>query len=136
MMFFGFTRCSSECPVTLFRLAKILQRFGQDADRIRILFVTLTPEQDNPSVLQQYVATFDASHMIGLTGNPNEIEALAKRYRVAYRPSSSSSAANDITHGTAVYVFDSAGHARLLITPDDAIETAAEDLHQLLASEP
>ncbi len=134
MMFFGFTNCVSECPATMFRLAKIVKILGQEAERTRILFVTLEPERDTSQVLHRYVAAFDADHAIGLTGKTDDIEALVKRYRAAYRPRKSDG--DDIVHSIAVYVFDSEGHARLLMTPDDTIETVAHDLRQLQASAP
>lgn len=129
MLFFGFTDCISECPVTLFRLAKIVQRLGKDGNRIRILFVSLVPARDSPQVLRRYLSGFDAEHAIGLTGGTDEIEALAKRYRAAYRPGASD--AGNVTHSAAVYVFDTQGHARLLVTPDDAIETVVNDVRRL-----
>ena len=130
MLFFGFTSCQAECPSTLFRLAKIVQGLGDDAKRVRILFVTLDSGRDTPQVLHRYVTGFDAGHAIGLTGKDAEIEDFAKRYRAAYRPIKSDS--DDITHSAAVYVFDPQGHARLLVTPDDPIETAVNDLRHLL----
>lgn len=132
MLFFGFTNCQAECPTTLFRLAKIVQRMEANADSTRILFITLDPGHDTPEVLHRYLTAFDAGHAIGLTGNEAEIEALAKRYRVAFRPKKSDS--DDITHSAAVYIFDPQGHARLLVTPDDTIETVVDDLRYLLDS--
>jgi protein SCO1/2 len=132
MLFFGFTSCQAECPSTLFRLAKIVQHLGDNANRARILFVTLDSGRDTLQVLHRYVTAFDAGHAIGLTGSEGEIEDIAKRYRAAYRPRKSDS--DDIIHSAAVYVFDPQGHARLLITPDDAIVMAANDLRRLLES--
>ncbi|MGZ8160091.1 MAG: SCO family protein [Methylobacter sp.] len=130
MLFFGFTTCQAECPTTLFRLAKIVRLLGDHVNRTRILFITLDPGRDTPQVLHRYMAAFDAGRAIGLTGNETEIEVLTKRYRAAYRPRKSDS--DDITHSTAVYVFDPQGHARVLVTPDDKIETVANYLQHLL----
>jgi protein SCO1/2 len=132
MLFFGFTSCQAECPTTLFRLAKIMRNLGDNANHTRILFVTLDPGRDTPQVLHRYVSAFDAGHAVGLTGNETEIENLTKRYRAAYRPRKSDS--DELSHSAAVYVFDPQGHARLLITPDDSIETVADDLRRLLGS--
>jgi protein SCO1/2 len=132
MLFFGFTDCQTECPTTLFRLAKIMQRMGTNANRTRILFVTLNPVHDTPEVLHRYLTAFDAGHAIGLTGSEGEIGDITKRYRAAYRPRKSDY--EDITHSAAVYVFDPQGHARLLVTPDDTIETVADDLRLILNS--
>lgn len=134
LMFFGFTDCRSECPVTLFRLVNVMKRLGKDADHTRIVLVTLAPERDSPPVLHHYVTAFDAYHAIGLTGGSDQIEALAKRYRAAYRPGAP--ATESIVHSAAVYIFDAQGHARLLMTPDDAIDAVANDLRQLSSSGP
>jgi protein SCO1 len=132
MLFFGFTSCQSECPATLFRLTKIVRRLENNTNRTRILFVTLDPGRDSLPVLHRYVTAFDAGHTIGLTGNESEIEALAKRYRAAFRPRESDS--EELSHSAAVYVFDPQGHARFLITPADTIEMVANDLRILLGS--
>ena len=132
MLFFGFTNCQSECPTTLFRLSEIVQELGADANRTRILFVTLDPCRDTPHVMHRYLTSFDAEHAIGLIGNEDQIEELAKRYRIAYRRKDPGS--GDIAHSAAVYVFDPQGHARLLITPNDPIEAVVNDLRRLLES--
>ncbi|WP_340123386.1 SCO family protein [Methylobacter svalbardensis] len=132
MLFFGFTNCQVECPTTLFRLTKIVRHLGDHANRTRILLVTLDSGRDTQQALHRYVTAFDAGHVIGLAGIDSEIENLAKRYRAAYRPKKPDS--DDIVHSAAVYVFDTQGHARLLVTPDDTIETVANDLRHLLDS--
>jgi protein SCO1/2 len=134
MLYFGFTSCKAECPATLFRLTKIVQRLENNANRTRILFVTLDPGRDTLHVLNRYVTAFDAEHTVGLTGNEADIGNLAKRYRAAFRPRKSDS--DEINHSTAVYVFDPQGHARFLITPEDALETVANDLRLLVESSP
>src|SRR5688500_14567726 len=72
LMYFGFTNCDSECPVSMARLARVMQLLGNDANRMRILFVTLDPERDTPQVLHHYVGQFDPDHAIGLTGTTSD----------------------------------------------------------------
>jgi protein SCO1/2 len=132
LLFFGFTSCQAECPTTLFRLTKIVRYLEEKVNRTRILFVTLDPGRDTLQVLHRYVTAFDTEHMVGLTGNESDIEDLAKRYRATFRPRESDS--DEISHSTAVYVFDPQGHARFLITPEDAVETVTNDLRGMLDS--
>ncbi|MDQ3186412.1 MAG: SCO family protein, partial [Pseudomonadota bacterium] len=113
------------------RLAHVLQLLGENANRTRVLFVTLDPGRDNPQVLRRYVAQFDPERAVGLTGTTDAIENLTKRYRAAYRPRSGIGG-TDITHGDAVYIFDSQGHARLLATSADSDKNLAEDIRRLL----
>jgi protein SCO1/2 len=132
LMYFGFTHCDSECPVSMARLAGVMQLLGTDANRIRILFVTLDPKRDTPQVLHRYVRQFDPDHAIGLTGTTSDIERLTKQYRAAYRPRSKIGETGGIDHGDAVYIFDSQGQARLLATSADSDEYLVQDLRRLL----
>lgn len=132
LMYFGFTNCDAECPVSMARLAHVAQLLGDSANHMRVLFVTLDPERDTPQVLERYVARFDPLRAIGLTGETDDIESLTKRYRAAYRPRSRTGGTDGIIHGDAIYIFDSQGQARLLATSVDTDESLAEDLLRLL----
>jgi len=132
LMYFGFTHCTAECPVSMARLAHVMRLLGNDGHRARILFVTLDPQRDTPQVLHRYVMEFDPEHAVGLTGTITDIERLTKQYRAAYRPRSKFEEAGDIEHGDAVYIFDTKGQARLLATSSDSDENLAKDLHRLL----
>ncbi|PSJ18982.1 SCO family protein [Nitrosomonas supralitoralis] len=132
LMYFGFTNCQAECPVSMAKLSHVIQTLGKDADRIRVLFVTLDPGHDNPEVLRRYIAQFDPEHVIGLTGTTKDIQNLTKRYRAAYRPRSKNIVQSGIVHGDAIYIFDSLGHARLLATSTDPVENLAKDIRRLL----
>ena len=78
---------------------------------------------------------FDAQHAVGLTGTDGAIESIAKRYRVAYQMEKRDpSGAYDVTHSSAVYIFDSHGHARLLATESDSIDTITHDLRRVIDS--
>jgi protein SCO1 len=132
LMYFGFTHCNAECPVSMARLAHVMRLLGNDAERTRILFVTLDPQRDTPQTLHRYITQFDAEHAVGLTGTVADIERLTKQYRAAYRPRSKIEEVGDIEHGDAVYIFDAKGQARLLATSSDPSERLAEDLKRLI----
>src|SRR3546814_3895061 len=84
LMFFGYASCPDICPTTMVQLAQVTEALGADADKVRILFVSVDPHRDTPAILQAYVDQF-ARHAIGLTGNESTIADLARRYRVAYK---------------------------------------------------
>lgn len=134
LMYFGFTSCKAECPVSMARLGQVMQLLEESADGVRILFVTLDPEHDVPVVLHRYVTQFDPERAVGLTGSTGDIQSLTKRYRAAYRPRSKAGNGSGITHGDAVYIFDSRGRARLLATSSSSDEDVAEDVRRLLKS--
>ncbi|HZB92781.1 MAG TPA: SCO family protein [Stellaceae bacterium] len=138
MLYFGYTYCPDVCPTTLSNLAEILQRIGSDARQVRVLFVTVDPDRDTLPVLATYVKNFGAEFE-GLRGTPDQLAALAQRYRVVYSVTKpTKDHPYEVTHSSAIYVFDGTGAARLLVpslattTPD--ITGTAADLKRLVAA--
>ena len=133
LVYFGYTHCPDVCPETMGRLMQVLAKLGPDAQKVRILFITVDPARDTPQALHDYVGAFDAQHAEGLTGTDWQVESLAKRYRVAYQMEKRDPHGNyEVTHSSAVYVFDSQGHARLLATDHDKPDTIAQDLRRII----
>jgi len=81
LVFFGFANCPDVCPTTLFEMSEILRALGPDAEKANALFVTVDPERDTPSVMKDYLSSFDP-HLRGLTGDPAAVTAMTKAYRV------------------------------------------------------
>ncbi|MGI4812399.1 MAG: SCO family protein [Janthinobacterium lividum] len=135
LVYFGYTHCPDVCPTTLAHLTDVLRRMGSDARDVRILFISVDPQRDTPPVMHAYVDAFDAEHAVGLTGNDAAIEALAKRYRVAYEAAKADpSGAYEVTHSSAIYIFDKTGRARLLGSSTDTAENMMHDLRRLARS--
>jgi protein SCO1/2 len=134
LLYFGYTHCPDVCPLTMAHLHVVMQHLGKLADGARILFVSVDPARDTPAVLHTYVNAFD-SHATGLTGTPRAIEALVKRYRSAFtREPASKDGGYEVSHSSAIYVFDRDGNPRVLFTPADKQDDLVHDLHLLLAS--
>jgi protein SCO1/2 len=132
LLYFGYTHCPDVCPLTMAQLHVVMQRLGPLADDVRILFVSVDPARDTPKVLHAYVNAFD-SHAIGLTGTAGATEALSKRYRSAFTREPASADGNyEVSHSSAIYVFDRDGRARLLATPSASHDDLVHDLHLLL----
>lgn len=133
LVYFGYTHCPDVCPETLARLMQVIGKLGPDAQQVRILFVTVDPARDTPQALRSYVDAFDAQHVRGLTGSDAQIESLAQRYRVAYQMEKRDPNGNyEVTHSSAVYIFDAQGHARLLATDQDTPDQIAQDLRRII----
>jgi protein SCO1/2 len=132
LMYFGYTHCPDVCPLTLAQLHVVMQRLGPLADDARILFVSVDPARDTPEVMHAYVNAFDP-RAVGLSGEPRALEALSKRYRSAYtREPDKGDGQYEVSHSSAIYLFDRDGKARLLSTAADAQDDLVHDLHLLL----
>jgi protein SCO1/2 len=136
LLYFGYTNCPDVCPATLSNAHDVLTRLGPEARDVRVLFVTVDPNRDTPPLLAAYVKNFGAE-IVGLRGTPDELAALARRYRFVYSVTpATEDHPYEVTHSSAIYVFDGAGAARLIVaslastTPDIAGTTA--DLKRLV----
>ncbi len=139
MLYMGYTFCPDVCPTTLANVATIFRRLGRDAARTRFLFVTVDPNRDSLKVLRTYLANF-GPHMVGLRGTPDQLTALARRFRLIYSVHPSPDPAKyEVSHSSAIYVFGPNGAARLLIpslatAPPDIAGTVA-DLRRLISNQ-
>ncbi len=132
LLFFGYTHCPDVCPVTLAKLHRVVANLGDAANGLNVLFISVDPARDTPQVLHEYVGAFGA-HIVGLTGTPNEIKSLSKRYRVAFNRDKADRKGNyDVSHSSGVYIFDQRGRARLLATSSASVDALEHDLQALL----
>lgn len=107
-IFFGFTYCPDICPTTLMELTRTIEAMGEDASKMRFLFVTVDPERDTPDQLNTYLSSFHP-RISGLTGTKQEIEQIAKAYRVYYEkvPTDGDYTMN---HSSMIYLMDEKGN--------------------------
>lgn len=134
LMYFGYTHCPDICPLTMTHLHTALRELGPEADDVRIVFVSLDPARDTPPLLSAYAKAFDP-RALGLTGPIATVRSLAKRYRIGFSLGKPDANGNyEVTHSSAVFVFDRAGKARLLATSADDVAALVHDLKLLLDS--
>lgn len=130
LLYFGYTFCPDVCPTTLTNVDDILRGLGSEAGHVRVLFVTVDPNRDTPSVLADYVKNFGGD-VDGLRGTPDELAALARRYRVVYSAEPATKThPYEVTHSAAIYVFDGTGAARLLVS---SLDSAMPDIKGTIA---
>jgi protein SCO1 len=133
LLYFGYTHCPDVCPLTLHKLQTVLSKLGDAAKQVRVLFVTADPKRDTVKVLKSYTEYF-GPQFIGLRGDKAALRKLTKTYRVTYGYGKPDADGNyEVSHSSAVYVFDRKGDARLIIRPTDSIEALTSDLQRLIA---
>jgi len=134
LLYFGYTQCPDACPATLATLHQALSTLGSSAAGVRVLFVSVDPQRDTAAVLKRYVGYF-GPQVVGLRGDDRTLNALTRRYRVAYhREKPDAHGYYSVDHSSAVFVFDRTGEARLLAGSSSGARTIASDLKRLLAS--
>ena len=127
-VFFGYSNCPDECPLTLQKMAGALNKLGPLADKVAPIFITVDPARDTPGRLKTYLANFDP-RITGLTGSDARIAAAAKVYRVFYAPSKhEASGADLVNHSTFLYLMDPAGTFSTLFPSDIDVDKLAGGL--------
>lgn len=110
LVYFGYTFCPDICPTSLAFTAQALDILDKtELERTQVLFISVDPERDTLEKLKTYGAFFHPS-ILGLTGTPEEIAAVAKRYGASYRKQDTGSAGGYVVdHSSSTYVVDPKG---------------------------
>lgn len=106
LVYFGYTFCPDICPTSLAATAEGLKLLKpEEAARVAMIFISVDPERDTPARLKEYVEFFHPS-MVGVTGKPEDLAEIAKRYGVFYAKQKVATAGNGyvVDHSADTYV--------------------------------
>lgn len=132
LLYFGYTHCPDVCPTTVATVIRALHELKGQASAVRFLFVSVDPERDTPAVLKAYVGAFGSPELVGLTGTQDQLQALAKRYRVSYSYDKPDAHGEyGVNHSAAIFVFDSEGKVSLVMNYKNGADAIAHDLKQM-----
>jgi protein SCO1/2 len=136
LVFFGFLYCPDACPAHLTKMMALKERLGPDADKLQLVFITVDPERDQPEALRKFLASFDP-RIVGLRGSVEQVQAVAKDFRVFFKKVDTSASKSDpmaytIDHTTFTYVYDPKGALRLVVPHDITLEKLEADVRALL----
>ena len=85
MLNFIFTTCTTICPVLSATFAQVRRQLGSETKHLRMISVSIDPEQDSPARLREYAQKFKAgTGWQFLTGNQADIIAVQRAFD-AYR---------------------------------------------------
>jgi len=129
-VFFGYTHCPDICPTALGKL-KHVQTLLKVADRkappAQVVFISLDPARDTPTVLARYVSAFDPG-FVGVTGKDAQLKHLTSQLGVHYERSPGGSDGDyQLTHSAAVFLFNPQGRYQALFSAPQDPEKIARD---------
>lgn len=111
LMTFGFTYCPDVCPTKLQEMSLTLDALGEDAKWVQPVFISIDPLRDTPAQMKNYVALYH-NNIVGLTGTPEQIAAVAKTFKVYYKRGEDVGDGNYMMdHSTQIYLADKDGKA-------------------------
>ena len=135
IIFFGYTSCPDVCPVTLTDFLRIRSKLGDQADKVRFVFVTVDPERDTPERMKKYLTNFDPG-IIGLTGERKELESVWSSYGVYEARVDGGSESNYLVdHSSRIYVIDEVGNLMLTYLFGTEYQVITEDVRHLVSKQ-
>lgn len=130
-LFFGYTHCPDVCPTTMLEFAQASKLLGADADRLQVLFVSVDPLRDTPSLLAGYVPHFD-KRFLGLTGTVAEVAAVTRQYKIVAQQQPVKEGGYTVDHSAGSYLFDPQGKLRVYVPYGTPAADIAHDVKALL----
>jgi protein SCO1 len=109
-VFFGYTNCPDTCPATLQALNAAAQQLGSDRGRFQVVFISVDPARDTPKEMKLYDGSqgYPDGGLVGLTGSPAQIKAVADEYHAFYAKAGQGPD-YAVQHSAAIYLMDPRG---------------------------
>jgi len=134
-IFFGFTHCPDVCPTTLVEISNRLAALGAEADKLRVVFVSVDFERDTPDALRAYLSSFDA-RIIGLSGSEAQLAEAAKGWNAHYDKFIESNGSITIVHTAHVYLMGADNRLMATLNFQEPESEQLAKLKRLLAGKP
>lgn len=135
VVFLGFTHCPDVCPTTLSDLAQAQKAWAPlpEAERPRVLFVSVDPGRDTPEKTGEYAAYFSKETLAATAPEP-ALQDFASSLGLVYMKVAGVDGDYTMDHSTGLVVLDPQGRQAGLIRPPLVPADIAADL-ALLAKE-
>jgi protein SCO1/2 len=124
LVFFGFTNCPDECPLTAAHLKQALEVIGDRAQDVRVVMVSTDPVRDTPQAVKEFLGKFNPD-FVGIPGSEEDLSRIWNDYGVMVLHAGE-------THSSFIYVVDQTGNLRLTFTAETSPDDIASDLNILL----
>jgi cytochrome oxidase Cu insertion factor (SCO1/SenC/PrrC family) len=125
LVYFGYSFCPDVCPTELGTMAAALDQLGPAGAKVVPVLITVDPQRDTPEHLADYVSRFHP-RLQGLTGTPEQVAEVARRYRVYYtkvqRPEMTDYL---MDHSSFIYLVGPDAKVRTLFRPEQSPEAIA-----------
>jgi protein SCO1/2 len=134
LLFFGYTHCPDECPLTMSNTSVALKLLPKgDAAKVRVLFVSVDPSRDTLARLRSWLGNFDPA-FIGLRGTLPQVEAFEQQTGLPTGPEFKDGTGElQLDHATEMFAFSTDNVATEAFFPSTPAADMASDLKLLVA---
>jgi protein SCO1/2 len=81
---FIYTTCTAVCPILSHSFAGFQRGLGAERDKVRMVSISIDPEQDTPERLAEYARRFDAGRQWGFYTGSNQASVTVQKAFQAY----------------------------------------------------
>ena len=124
ILYFGYTNCPDECPLTMAHLKLAMDMLGDKSRDVQVVMISTDPARDTAQAMKDFLGKFDPS-FVGLVGTPDELMKVWKDYGVTVEDGGE-------THSYFIYMIDQGGNFRETFLPDSLPADMAADTRLLL----
>jgi protein SCO1 len=121
LIFMGYTHCPDECPTHMLDISQTLKEMDpEDAEQVKVLFVTTDPERDTPERMRQWLDLFHPE-FVGLTADMDTLVAFQRTMGVQaaeqYEAEGIGEEGYGVAHAVFVFAFDRETNLAHLVYP-------------------
>jgi protein SCO1 len=127
LVYFGYSYCPDICPTDLSRNALAADELAERGVGVGQVFISVDPGRDTPAVVKDFTQSIHP-RLIGLTGTPDEIAAVAREYKVFYRQSGDDPENYLMDHSTFTYLMAPGGAFLEFYSSDASPEEVADSV--------
>lgn len=124
IIYFGYTNCPNECPLTMANLTVVQEDLGAQAEHAKVIFITTDPERDTDEALRDFLGKF-STDFIGLAGDTGRLAQVWRDYGVTVLDGGE-------THSNYLYLIDTLGNLVETLPSDAAPADIAADVRILM----
>ena len=135
LVFFGYTQCPDVCPITLLELNQVVRALADLPARLQpsVVFVSVDPNRDTPTVLKNYVQHFNAS-FIGVSGNDTELTTLTRAVGALYALSPSANGTYLVDHSASMFLIDPSAALLAVFPAPHAAHSIEADYRRIVST--
>ena len=112
LVFFGFTHCSTACPVALHQLRQLEREHRAELGKTRIVIISVDGERDSPEAMKAWLKPL-SEKFIGLTGAPARVQNIASNFSAAfYKQAGATPTEYQVEHTSQIFLVDAQGRLR------------------------
>lgn len=126
---FAYARCPDACNPRIEKLVKAYQALGsRERGYVRLVLISADPERDTPAQIQAYADRFHPD-ILGLTGTPEQIKAVADGFTVTMEKGTTADGDYQLAISPLIHIVDAEGNFASILSenlPQEGIVRALQ----------